>query len=665
MLLEGQQLGRYDLLRLLGRGKSETYLTRDTRTARQVALKVFRTETLSQSGKMTSEEITKRFMLAMDPVSRLNHTHIAPLYDYGTENIDEEEYMYLVTPFCQEGSFARWLQERTNAHIRPLPLQDVVQIVCQVAEALQYAHDRQIVHQDIKFSNLLLISGTENKECPDLLLADFGITSFMAAMSGENQAPADNPLDQKGDRLPAADQYALALLAYQLLTNASPFPGNEQNAEAANPPAQTPQPLPPSTYNPLLSSAIDGVLLHALAQLPEKRFATVSEFADAFRDASRIGSDLRATLTISKEEAESGTERIVHLPEGRQVTVSVPAGSVEGQVFCLEGQGELPDGGIRGDLIITIKVKAAVKAAVEVASLASLPPADHPEAAIATSAPFYKSSLKTSSLQPALHFVHTVPLVKKISLLVLVFLVIMGSGSILYSVMVHQAISSGVDATATAQIRAVSTIYAATATPRASATAFAALDPYPPKDGTLMMDDPLTNNKRGNEWDDMAGCDFTGGSYQVSSAAGVNYCTASPSFHNFTYEAQVTLTQGDFAGIVFRLNSSKNTYYYLGINASGGYALIYSYNDSPYIYDTNSTLIPILSGTSPTIKAGLNQPDLLAVVANGRHLDLYVNMQHVASVRDALDSSGQIGVAAGYTVSEADAQFSNVRVWDI
>src|SRR5205814_1778424 len=134
----------------------------------------------------------------------------------------------------------------------------------------------------------------------------------------------------------------------------------------------TVQPQPPSTLNPVLSKDVDGVLLKALKKKPEERFMSISAFANAFRealqstDASTIvrtphlpdSGNLHATLAISKAEAQTGTRRILTLPDGRQVVVTVPAGAYDGQVLYLSGMGN-PDSAGRsaGSLIITLFVQ--------------------------------------------------------------------------------------------------------------------------------------------------------------------------------------------------------------------------------------------------------------------------------------------------------------------
>src|SRR5258708_12465851 len=91
----------------------------------------------------------------------------------------------MVMPFCPEGSLAEWLRQRKDQGA--LAPQDVVQLVHQAADALQYAHEHGIIHRDVKPANLLIRSNRENPNCPDLLLADFGVAKLSPLPPGSTQ----------------------------------------------------------------------------------------------------------------------------------------------------------------------------------------------------------------------------------------------------------------------------------------------------------------------------------------------------------------------------------------------------------------------------------------------------------------------------------------------
>ena len=162
MSLEGQLLGRYRVLRLIGSGgMGEVYLADDPTINRQVAIKVVNTEAADHSGTEKSKGAARLFQREAKAIAMLDHTYILPLYDYGEQEINGVGFAYLVMPYRQEGSLASWLQQGGAAH---LLIQDIEQIVQQAASALQYAHDHQIVHQDIKPSNFLVRTNKDNPQ---------------------------------------------------------------------------------------------------------------------------------------------------------------------------------------------------------------------------------------------------------------------------------------------------------------------------------------------------------------------------------------------------------------------------------------------------------------------------------------------------------------------
>jgi len=388
MSLEGQQIHRYRILRLLGSGgMGDVYLAEDPRIEQQVAIKVIRAEASPYPDSQASQEAARLFQREARAIVKLDHPHILPLYDYGEERVGNMTVIYLVMPYRKEGSLADWLRQRGQAGL--LSPQDVAHIVGQAASALQHAHDRQIIHQDVKPSNFLLRQRQETPTRPDLLLADFGIARFSTATASASQSIRGTPTymapeQWEGHPVPATDQYALAVMVYELLTGRPPFQGAPGPLMYQH--LMTPPP-PPSSVNPRLSSELDAVLLHALAKKPEERFASMTAFATAFQQAVQDQTaeradvptyrattptptpapaspgDLRAVLAISTAEALAGTTRTLTLPGGRQVTVNVPAGVRDGQIVRLDGQGETsPTGGPAGALILTLLIKTAEEA---------------------------------------------------------------------------------------------------------------------------------------------------------------------------------------------------------------------------------------------------------------------------------------------------------------
>ncbi|HEY6284052.1 MAG TPA: serine/threonine-protein kinase [Ktedonobacteraceae bacterium] len=163
MSLEKTHLGNYQLLRPMGSGgMGEVYLAEDTRIHRQVAIKVIREEVAPYPDARTINEAARLFQREMKAISQLDHPHILPLFDFGEETVNRTKLTYMVMPFRKEGSLADWLQKRSSAQM--LSTQEVAHFVSQAADALQHAHDHQLIHQDVKPSNFLIRSRSGHRQ---------------------------------------------------------------------------------------------------------------------------------------------------------------------------------------------------------------------------------------------------------------------------------------------------------------------------------------------------------------------------------------------------------------------------------------------------------------------------------------------------------------------
>lgn len=365
MALDALQNGRYRRLRLLGSGgMGEVYLMQDERVNRQVAIKVIRSENTPYPDSPAAADAARLFQREAKAIAALEHPNILPLYDFGEEISDGVTLSYMVMPFCADGSLATWLRQNGG---NQLSVQDVAQLIEQAADALQYAHDHDMIHLDVKPPNFLLRSNKKNPKRPVLLLADFGIARSSSTVSNSSRTIRGTPTSMAPEQwssqpVPATDQYALAVMAYEMLTARPPFAGSMEQLMyqhfSATPPA-------PSAFNSTLSAAVDRVLLRALAKKPEERFPSIADFATAFVEAARqsgqepplFDSSVYATLAISKEEANTGISRMITLPGGKQIAVPVPAGVQDGQVIHLPHTVDTLNQSGAGDVVLTIAIK--------------------------------------------------------------------------------------------------------------------------------------------------------------------------------------------------------------------------------------------------------------------------------------------------------------------
>ncbi len=207
----------------------------------------------------------------------------------------------------------------------------------------------------------------------------------------------------------------------------------------------------------------------------------------------------------------------------------------------------------------------------------------------------------------------------------------------------------------------------ATATAHANATAtansvVALQNPYT-HSGVLAFSDPLRSNGGGHGWSEAAtNCAFEGGAYHAIApdVRYSDYCMASATdFSNFAFEVQMQVIKGDAGGIDFRYSTSVTTdkYYSFDVDQSGSYGLFLTNGSS------TSTL---KLGSSAAINRGLNQINLIAVVAQGSTITLYVNHQQIDRVTDSAYSHGQIGLDVDpFNKHPTEVVYSNAKVWTL
>jgi serine/threonine protein kinase len=270
-----EQLGkRYTLMRYLGSGgMADVYVAWDEHDHREVAVKVIRPDTLDSS-------ILQRFLREGKVVASLNHTHIIHIFGYGVRqetfrppdptSADVCEVTYIVMEYVKGGDLKKRLV-RGQAY----PLDKTVRIFGQLCSAVQYAHDRGVIHRDIKPGNVLF------REHPlqgdQVVLSDFGL-ALLADDSHYSMPEAGTPAymapeQRDGEPEFASDIFSLGVVLHQLCTGAFP---------SATRPFQK-----PTLLNPDLPPALDKVILRALSNHPAQRYASPSLLWQAIQDAVR------------------------------------------------------------------------------------------------------------------------------------------------------------------------------------------------------------------------------------------------------------------------------------------------------------------------------------------------------------------------------------------
>ncbi|MBY0289503.1 MAG: serine/threonine protein kinase [Mycobacteriaceae bacterium] len=287
-LADGATFAGYTIVRLLGAGgMGEVYLAQHPRLPRRDALKVL-PASVSADG-----EYRERFDREADIAATLWHPHIVGVHDRG-----EFEGQLWISMDYVEGTDASCLLRQSYPD--GMPRGEVAEIISAVADALDYAHQRNLLHRDVKPANILLA----NPEADDqrILLADFGIarwTNDISGLTATNMTVGTvsyaAPEQLMGERLDGrADQYALAATAFHLLSGRPPF----QHSNPAVVISQHLSATPPAIGDQCPELAgLDPVLAKALAKSPADRFERCSDFARAL--AHQLGSDAPADVGTS------------------------------------------------------------------------------------------------------------------------------------------------------------------------------------------------------------------------------------------------------------------------------------------------------------------------------------------------------------------------------
>ena len=292
--LIGQSLGRYYVLEKLGEGGMATvYKAYDTRLEREVALKVIRKEAFGQE---FFERILQRFEREAKAMAKLSHANIVKIHDYG----EYEGSPYLVMELLTGGT----LKEKIGS---PIPWAVAIRIIEPIARALAYAHDKGILHRDVKPSNILI---TENNEP---ILTDFGTAKLLDLNEGqtltgtgvgvgtpEYMAPEQGMANDVDGR---TDVYSLGIVLYETITSRKPFTADTPFAVLIK---QVNDPLPnPHEYIPDLPDPILRMIIKALAKNPSDRYQNMKEFAVALQNLRLDNDEQNSPIVFSSKNESS------------------------------------------------------------------------------------------------------------------------------------------------------------------------------------------------------------------------------------------------------------------------------------------------------------------------------------------------------------------------
>jgi serine/threonine protein kinase len=279
-------IGKYEILATLGRGgMGVVYKARDPVIDRIVAIK-----TILIGEEVDAEDnLADRLTMEARSAGRLHHPNIVTVFDFGKEG----ELSYIVMEYVEGINLARIIDER-----RPLPLDTKLSLLVQIANGLAYAHERGVIHRDMKPANVCIASPGTAK------ILDFGLARFDSTRLTKTGYMAGTIAYMSPERLGGTtgasdDIFALGAVAYEVLTYQRAFPG-------ATPPevfGKILGPVPPAAPSQIadVPAKLDRVILKALAKETEARYATAAEFADDLRHF--VSTDVHRTVNDAPTQA--------------------------------------------------------------------------------------------------------------------------------------------------------------------------------------------------------------------------------------------------------------------------------------------------------------------------------------------------------------------------
>ena len=348
----GQTFGQYEIIEPIGKGGMATvYRATQASIGREVALKVLPREFIHD------DTFLGRFTREVQVIASLQHLHILPVYDFG----QQDDIPYIAMAYLPGGTLSGLIRQG------PMELPDVTRLVGQMADALDYAHEKGIIHRDFKPSNVLL------DDRGNAFLADFGIARVAestvqltgtGALVGTPAYMAPK-MYSKGELTPAVDIYALGITLYQMLTGRLPF---DADTPVQFMMSHVNDPVPDvRILRSDLPDDTQAVIETALAKAPEARYQSAVALSDALASAARGESQPLVPPMQAEPKATFSTEAIMPPPTPRATKRNLTLMSVGGALLALICVGVSiavllvtgAFGGGTGDELATEKAEAA------------------------------------------------------------------------------------------------------------------------------------------------------------------------------------------------------------------------------------------------------------------------------------------------------------------
>lgn len=261
--------GRYEIIKEVGKGAmGVVYQAHDPQIDRMVALKVLRRD------RVTSEDLVKRFLKEAKAIGRLSHPNIVTVYDVGHDH----DTIYIAMEFLEGTPLNQMITQGR------LGLENIVDLGVQMAEAVDYAHQKGIVHRDVKPTNIIVTSNGQVK------ITDFGIARIEDPTAPQQTQAGEilgtpvymSPEQVMGKTVDGrSDLYSLGVILYELATGKRPFGGD--NLAAIFRAITQDDPADPATVDPAISPVLSRLILKSLDKACDGRFQTGKAMAQALK----------------------------------------------------------------------------------------------------------------------------------------------------------------------------------------------------------------------------------------------------------------------------------------------------------------------------------------------------------------------------------------------
>lgn len=311
--LVGHTLGKYQLVERLGRGgMADVYKGYQPGLDRFVAVKVLHSHLSEEADFIT------RFQREAKSVASLHHPHIVQVFDF---DVQDGNY-YMVMEYIEGGKTLKEILHELGAQPRGLAVEQTLDIVAKVADALDYAHSQGMIHRDIKPSNILV------RDLSQPVLGDFGIARIVGqtGLTGSGAmigTPAYmSPEQGRGEQADArSDIYALGIVLYEMLTGRPPYDADTPYGvilKHINDPI-----VPPHVLIGTLPPDVERIALKSLAKDPSDRYQSAGEMRDALRHA------LASVTSVTPVSLSTPRQGMAAQQETREVSATMPAPAMD------------------------------------------------------------------------------------------------------------------------------------------------------------------------------------------------------------------------------------------------------------------------------------------------------------------------------------------------